>query len=244
MSRGLQTKFVPLWVAQGIEAAFREWEEMSGEWLWTAPEYFSTVKVAQHLRKVIPASQRTLLMEPQVGQVLESAGGVQCGRKAAHLRVDGRLDIVLGHGNGTPRVVIELKNGSYLRMGDGVRADLHRLCQALLHGKHHTQLHAGVLGLFTSTRPPRTKRDATARAYLERRWLLEYRPMLQSWRWAREKRAQYARNLRIEVGLRIHEREHDGETHAWAVVVVRINRKPRAIRAKEAASAHKALGAV
>lgn len=119
MSRGLQTKLVPFWVAKGIEAAFKEWEEMSGEWLWTAPEYFLTVKVAQQLRKAIPASQRTLLMEPQVSHVLESAGGVQCGPKAVHLRIGGRLDIVLGHGRGTPRVVIELEER--LLSSDGAR---------------------------------------------------------------------------------------------------------------------------
>lgn len=129
------------------------------------------------------------------------------------------------------------KNDSYLRMGHGVRADLHRLCQALLHGKHHTQLHAGVLALFTSTRPPRTKRDYSAREYLERRWFHEYRPMLRSWAWAGDKRTQYAKNLSINVGLRVHEREHDGEMHAWAVVVVRIARKPPGVRAKEAALA-------
>lgn len=234
MSRGFDTKLVPLWVAQGIEASFKEWEEMSGEWLRTAPEYFLTVKVAQHLRKVIPSERRTLLMEPQVSNVLDTAGGVQCGPKAKHLRIGGRMDIVLGHGNGKPRVVIEVKNGIYLRIGHGVRADLHRLCQALLHGKQHTQLYSGILAIFTSIKPPRTRRDPTARAYLERRWLREYRPLLQSWAWAGEKRGQYEKSLGINVGLRIHERVHAGETHAWAVVVVRVRRKTAGVRTKEA----------
>jgi hypothetical protein len=233
MSRGFSTGAVPILVSKGVERAFDEWESMSGEWLRTAPEYFVTVKVAQYLRKVIPASQRTLLMEPEVSTVLKDAGGVQCGPKAKHLRIGGRFDVVLGRGDGRPRVVIELKNGVYLQMGDGVKADLHRLCHALLHGKQQTHLHAGILAMFTSRRPPRTHSDATARAYLERRWLTEYRPLLKAWKWAGRNRAKYRKQLEIDVGIRLHDREFDGQMHAWAVVVVRIRRKTPAAKVKQ-----------
>lgn len=234
---------VPFWVAKGVERAFDEWESMSGEWLRTAPEYFLTVKVAQYLRKVIPASQRTLLMEPEVSTVLKDAGGVQCGPKAKHLRIRGRFDVVLGRSDGRPRVVIELKNGVYNRMGDGVRLDLHRLCHALLHGGELTHLHTGILALFTSRRPPRSRKDATARAYLERRWLTEYRCILQDWKWAGGNRARYARELAIDVGIRLHEREFDGQMHAWAAVVVQIRRKTPSQKANLARYGEAALGA-
>lgn len=237
MSNGFDTNLVPFWVAQGIESAFHEWLDMTGKLLRTAPEYFVTVKVAQHLCQVVPAEQRTLLMEHEVSSVLASAGGVQRGPASKHLRLGGRMDLVLGRANGRPRVVIELKNGLYLQMSLGVRADLHRLCQALLRGKNDTHLHAGVLAFFTSTRPPRTKRDLSARAYLKRRWLTDFLPLLREWKWAGDKRHQYEESLRIDVGIRLHDLDPRGDKGAWAVVVVRIRRLTAAERFRQTASA-------
>ncbi len=237
MSKGFSTDLVPILVAQGIEGAFHEWLDMTGKLLRTAPEYFVTVKVAQHLCAEIPAEQRTLLMEHEVSSVLRSAGGVQRGPASKHLRAGGRMDLVLGRADGRPRVVIELKNGLYLQMNQGVRADLHRLCHALLQGKNNTHLHSGLLAFFTSTRPPLTKRDSTARAYLRRRWLTEFRPLLQDWRWAGNKHSHYEKNLRINVGIRLHDLGPRGDKGAWAVVVVRVRRLTAAEQAQQAKSA-------
>lgn len=217
---------VPIWVAEGIEAAFCEWEEMSGEWLHTAPEYHVTVNVAQRLRDSIPSARRTLLMEPGVAKVIADAGGVQRGPKAKHLRHGGRFDIVLGHADGRPRVVIELKNPLYVRGGKQAVADLHRVCRALLNGKASTQLYAGVFAFYTSSAPPKSK-DPTAKARLHRKWLTEWRPYLQSWAWAGLQKEKYEQHLRINIGARLHERKVAGETHAWAAVCVKVVRKPR-----------------
>ena len=229
MSNGLNTKMVPQWVAEGIEAAFEEWLEMSGEWLKTAPEYHLTVRVAQRLREAIPISKRMLLMEPGVASILEEAGGVQRGRNAKKLRAGGRFDIVLGHGNGLPRTIIELKSPAWHPMGKSAKSDLHRICRALLQGAASTQLYSGILALYTSSATPKAK-DPSAKVRLLRKWIKEWRPALQSWKWALSDQHRYRRLLNINVGAKVHELSKGNETHAWAAVCVQITRKSKAKR--------------
>ena len=62
MSRGLRTQDLPKWIKKGIDSAFREWLNMSGEWLNTAPEYFVTVHIAQQLKRNVDTNQRTIFM--------------------------------------------------------------------------------------------------------------------------------------------------------------------------------------
>ncbi len=225
MSKGFPSAQLSGWVLDGIEAAFDDWLDMSGEWLKTAPEYLLTVKVAQRLTAVIPSSKRTLLMEPHVASVLAEAGGVQRGPKATKLRSGGRYDIVLGHGNGVPRAVIELKNPLWAR-GAAARSDLDRICHSLLQGKSKTQLYTGLFAFYTSSAQPAAK-DAFAKERLQRKWVDEWRSELQSWAWAGKNENRYRRNLKIGLAARIHERAYGAETHAWAAICVQITRKPR-----------------
>lgn len=229
MSNGFDTKMVPQWVAEGIEAAFDEWLEMSGDWLWTAPEYHLTVKVAQRLREAIPFSKRRLLMEPHVASILEDAGGIQRGPNAKKLRDGGRFDIVLGHRNSLPRTIIELKSPAWHPMGKAAKSDLHRICRALLQGAASTQLYSGILALYTSSATPKAK-DISAKDRLLRKWIREWRPSLQSWKWALSDQHRYKRLLNINVGAKVHELSKGKETHAWAAVCVQITRKTRAKR--------------
>lgn len=226
MSRSFNTKHIPGWVLDGIETAFEEWRDMSGEWLQTAPEYLLTVQVAQTLRNAIPTGSRTLLMEPHVAKTLADAGGVQRGPNSSKLRAGGRFDIVLGHGNGRPRTVIEMKNPLWTPMGKATLDDLHRICRALLQGRERTQLYSGVFGLYTSSAQPRAK-DKTAKARLERRWVTEWQQALQAWSWAGSDMRRYSSHLNIELEARIHEEHIKGETHAWAAVCVHVTRKPK-----------------
>lgn len=225
MSKGFPSAQLSGWVLDGIEAAFDDWLDMSGEWLKTAPEYLLTVKVAQRLTAVIPSSKRTLLMEPHVASTLAEAGGIQRGPKATKLRSGGRYDIVLGHGNGVPRAVIELKNPLWAR-GIAAYSDLDRICHSLLQGKAKTQLYTGLFAFYTSSAQPAAK-DGSAKERLQRKWGDEWHKELQSWDWAGKHKSKYRRNLKIGLTARIHERGHDGKTHAWAAVCVQITRKPR-----------------
>lgn len=225
MSKGFSSAQLPGLVLTGIEAAFNEWLEMSGEWLQSAPEYLLTVKVAQVLTAVLPSAQRTLLMEPHVASTLADAGGVQRGPKASKLRAGGRYDIVLGHGNGLPRAVIELKNPLWVR-GRIAQKDLDRICHSLLQGKAKTQLYTGLFAFYTSSAPPITK-DKSAKARLERKWNKEWARELQSWAWAGANQARYSKHLNIAVTANIQERAVGRAEHAWAAVCVQITRKPR-----------------
>lgn len=224
MSRGFDTKRVPGWVLDGIESAFTDWMEMSGEWLKTAPEYLLTVRVAQTLQSTIPAGKRTLLMEPHVAKTLDDAGGIQRGPKATKLRAGGRFDIVLGHGNGRPRTVIEMKNPLWTPMGKAALNDLHRISRALLQGRAKTQLLSGVFAFYTSSAVPKRK-DISARERLERRWVREWEPALQTWDWAGAAKKRYSKHLRLSVKARINEMQMNGALHAWAAICVQITRK-------------------
>lgn len=226
MSNGFASKDLPRWVLSGIESAFAEWQEMSGEWLKTAPEYLLTVKVAQKLKRAIPASKRTLLMEPHVAKTLVDAGGVQRGPNAEKLRAGGRYDIVLGRGNGLPRVIIELKNPLWAPMSDEVMKDLHRICRSLLQGQAKTQLYSGLFAFYTSAAAP-LRKDTSAKARLERKWKTEWEPELKSWVWAGKDQIRYRKHLRIRVVVKIHEQAAGGKMHAWAAGCVQITRKPR-----------------
>jgi hypothetical protein len=226
MSRGFHSANLRGWVLEGIESAFDEWQEMSGEWLKTAPEYLLTVKVAQTLKTAIPAEQRTLLMEPHVAQTLADAGGVQRGPNAAKLRSGGRYDIVLGQGNGLPRAVIELKNPLWTPMGAAALNDLHRICRTLLQGKSATQLYTGLFAFYTSSAPP-VRKDISAATRLERKWLSEWVPKLKSWEWAGSSQVKYSSHLKISVEAKIHELPVGKAVHAWAAVCVQITRQPR-----------------
>ena len=226
MSRGFDTKNVPDWVLNGIESAFEEWMEMSGEWLKTAPEYLLTVSVAQTIKNAVPAGQRTLLMEPHVAKTLDEAGGVQRGPKATKLRAGGRFDIVLGHGDGRPRTVIEMKNPLWTPMGKAALNDLHRICRALLQGRAKTQLYSGVFAFYTSSAVPKRK-DSSAQERLNRKWVKDWEPALLNWDWAGSDKTRYNTHLKLSVKARIHERSMNGAMHAWAAVCVHITRKPK-----------------
>jgi hypothetical protein len=224
LSRGFSTKDLPIHVLKGIESAFKTWEDMTGDWLQSAPEYLVTVHIAEQLRRAIPPEKRKIWIEPSVQHVLKTAGGVQRGPKRAVLRVRGRCDIVLGHGSGIPRTVIEVKNPIWQPKSQHPVADLHRICSALLYKKDYTQLYSGVLAIFTSAAPPKIKKDATAKDYLLRKWDTEWRSYLKSWSWAGPHATAYDQRLRIDVHVKIHEREFDDGKHAWAAICVAVAR--------------------
>ena len=169
MSRGFNTRHIPKMVRDGIKNAYYDWEAMCGDWLHSAPEYLITVRVADQLMKEIVPTKRTLVMEGPVAKALTDAGSIQRGIKAKKLRHNGRFDIVLGNSRASPKVIIEIKNRIWNPTGDLITKDLNRICEALLHGKEHTNLDVGILGFYTDCAPVRTKTDATASARLEKK---------------------------------------------------------------------------
>ncbi len=93
----------------GVYCAAEEWEEMSGEWLWTAPEYFTSTVVAQHLSRNLENSWITLEWGTK-GTLAAARSVPKPGR--AHKSLDGskRFDLVVFYGSSErPRAAIEVK---------------------------------------------------------------------------------------------------------------------------------------
>ncbi|TKI70282.1 hypothetical protein FCU45_03045 [Sulfurimonas crateris] len=112
MSRAISIETIIESTLDGIDESFEFYQEWSGgEWLWNAPEYFITVKIAENIAKINGAKYITL--EDNVKYILDLAqlkGKAQASEKA---RANGRSDIVLWYGNEKPRAIIEVKNAVF-----------------------------------------------------------------------------------------------------------------------------------
>lgn len=117
---------------KGIQKAHRDYYELSGgNWLWQAPEYLSTTYIFREIAR-ITNRPFFITLEKNVRETIEDAGGLKPGRPRKLLRLDGRYDIVLWWGNGTPRAVIEVK--SQVSGFSGISDDVERLCATLNGG--------------------------------------------------------------------------------------------------------------
>lgn len=221
MSRGIPTNRVPEVVVDGIKEAARQWFEMSGSYLQTAPEYMLTVVVAQQLMADIEAGKRTLFMESRVNSTLKDAGGVKRGKRAVQLRHElGRFDIVLGNRAGVPRVLIELKTrfryGSRLT---GAAADLDRMCHSLLHG-NETNIHMGIFAAFVFTKQP-ARKDSSTGDRLRRQWQDGWCKEIRSWSWA-DRPKRWSELLAIKPLLTVLYEDNDV---SWGVITATVKRK-------------------
>lgn len=108
----------------GIKESFEEYLKWSyNEWLWNAPEYLITVNIAKELSTAKGAKYITL--EDNVRKTLKTANAKIKGKLSDKIRPDGRSDIVLWWGKGTPRGIIEVKNAIYHK--DNLEEDLNRI---------------------------------------------------------------------------------------------------------------------
>lgn len=90
---------------RGIIAAQKDYMEWSGEWLWQAPEYLSTIYVAREIGKL----GLGLTLEHSVNSTINHAGARGRGRLNSDIRADGRFDILIWSNELTPAVPIEVK---------------------------------------------------------------------------------------------------------------------------------------
>jgi hypothetical protein len=106
-------------IVKAIEKAHGDYEDMSGEWLWTGAEYFLTVGIAKRLKKKKLAHWVTIETPVESGYMSFHAGP----RNRA-MRSGGRFDIALWNEEPTITDVIEVKSSVHHSM---CRADLERL---------------------------------------------------------------------------------------------------------------------
>lgn len=227
MSRGLSTRDLPKWIKKGIDSAFKEWLDMSGEWLNTAPEYLVTVHIAQQLKRNVDANQRTIFIEPTVNKTLEKAGGIQPGPNAKKLRSTGRYDLVIGHQDLRPRAVIEVKSPMWHPLQKSMVKDLNRLCRTLLQNQDGTQIKSALMAIYIASRTPKAK-DETAKSRLQRKWVEQMPKDLKECGWAEGSKTRYLNNLNFKTHIHLHDHKVGDQLYAWGSVCIEITRKTQA----------------
>ena len=69
---------------------YLEWS--GNEWLWNAPEYLLTVKIAEKLANI--NKNKFITLEDNVEKTLDNAGAKGKGKISSKIRANGRFDIV------------------------------------------------------------------------------------------------------------------------------------------------------
>lgn len=133
---------------KGIIKAQKEYEEWSGgEWLWCAPEYFSTVFVAQEIAKL--DGSKYVTVENGARAAIDDAGAMGRGRLHSKIRANGRFDILLWWATDeTPRAPIEVKR--HVIGIEKIKADLHRIEKVLHRNKADSSFQFGMVVFYTS----------------------------------------------------------------------------------------------
>jgi len=131
---------------KGTKKAWKEYYEISGgEWLWTAPEYFITVKIFEELSKL----NLLLELESKVGETISNANMQYPGRYPRALKLNGRFDITLWWKNGYPRGVIEVKTMRSNSLNP-IKSDLEEITEFLrLARNKDSKVQFGIITVYT-----------------------------------------------------------------------------------------------
>lgn len=133
---------------RGMARAQRDYDKWNGDWLWRAPEYFSTVYIAQAIGARIGGEFLTL--ENGAEAAVRDAGARGRGRLHHQMRPKGRMDILLWWARRTPRVVIEVK--VQVNSFKKISADANRIAKMLLRTPDRNSLCAGMIMFYASCR--------------------------------------------------------------------------------------------
>lgn len=134
---------------KGIVKAQKEYEKWSGgEWLWCAPEYFSTVFVAQEIAKL--DGSKYVTVENGARSAIDDAGAMGRGRLHSKIRANGRFDMLVWWADETPRAPIEVKR--QVAGIEKIRADLQRIEKVLHRNKAASSFQFGMVVFYTSCR--------------------------------------------------------------------------------------------
>lgn len=132
---------------QGIVKAQRAYKDWSGgEWLWCAPEYVSTVFVAQEISKL--DGSKYVTVEQGANAAIEDAGARGRGKLHHKIRANGRFDILLWWANETPRAPIEVK--CQVAGIAKIEADLLRIEKVIHRSKQDSTFQFGMMVFYSS----------------------------------------------------------------------------------------------
>lgn len=132
---------------EAITTAHNEYLKWTnGEWLWNAPEYFLTVKIAESIANL--EKTKFVTLEDNVDYVLGYANAKGSGKIHPDIRKDGRFDIVLWWAGGTPRAVIEVKNG--VLIFKKIEDDVKRIKEVLKRKSENSKFQFGIIAFYIS----------------------------------------------------------------------------------------------
>ena len=127
---------------EGIKKSEEEYDEYSnGQWLWNAPEYLLTVNIFKKLGEI--NKSKFITLEDNVKKILKNAKTKIRGPLKKTIRPDGRSDIILWWGKGTPRGIIEVKKDVWGLTH--IQNDINRILNIL---KKESDIELGVLAFY------------------------------------------------------------------------------------------------
>lgn len=135
----------------GLDEAYDAYENMSGESLDHAPEYYITVVLAQTLSR--GEKNRKVFLERSVKATLKAAKSRKPGNRALSERRDGRFDILLER-NDEPICAIEIKSP---HCWPKTIPDMARICSVLKHHTHKSTLRSGAICFYAHWDKSRTE---------------------------------------------------------------------------------------
>lgn len=152
MSKAIPKKTIVDAAINGIISAQKDYYVWADFWLWQAPEYFLTVKIAESLAEL--EGRKYITLENSVKGALSDASAVGAGRKHSKLRHTGRYDILLWWGMGTPRAPIEVKN--QVTRYETISEDIERIKNTLRQKSGDNDFEFGLMAFYSSTSQAKT----------------------------------------------------------------------------------------
>lgn len=143
-----QTKKIVKAALEGVIEAQSEYENWSGEWLWMAPEYITTVFVAKKIADTVGKQQVTL--EHSTRSAMSDAGAKGRGKLHGDIRENGRFDLLVWNKEHQPRVPIEIK--IQVTNAKKILADIGRIEKTITRNQKCSSFEFGMVVYYISLR--------------------------------------------------------------------------------------------
>ena len=145
MSKAISIEKIIEATLDGIDESMEIYQKWSGgEWLWNAPEYLITVKIAENIANL--DGNKYITLEDNVDYILDVSNSKGKGQVSDLTRKNGRSDIVLWWAGGRPRAIIEVKNAVF-RL-DKIAKDIDRIHEILKSKKLDSSLQFGLIAFY------------------------------------------------------------------------------------------------
>lgn len=143
-----QTKKIVKAALEGVIEAQLEYEKWSGEWLWMAPEYMTTVFVAKKIADAVGKQQITL--EHSTRSAMSDAGAKGRGKLHSEIRENGRFDLLIWNKENQPRIPIEIK--IQVTNAKKILADVGRIEKTISRHQNCSSFEFGMVVYYISLR--------------------------------------------------------------------------------------------